>query len=200
MKTFDRGPLPIGIMIAAIVTATTASAADRVLNSNSGLQDKLPNGKAPAGFTLTGDVVYGEFPDRQSEQVGRCVRLCSGRDKNNDGARSGSLSQTVADISAKPGRWFRFRIRGLAQDGFQVDRDALFLKVESFRDGGANSLDHLQKSIYPQISQEREDLRDKGTNANLGLGTWRSYDLDFRTPFPEVDTLHLTVGFDHGTG
>jgi hypothetical protein len=200
MKTFDRGPLPIGMMIAAILTATTASAADRVLNSNSALQDKAQNGKAPAGFTLAGDVVYGEFPDRQSEQVGRCVRLFSGRDKNNDGARSGSLSQTVADISASQGRWFRFRIRGLAQNGFHVERDALFLKVEFFRNGGANSLDHLQKSIYPQIAQEREDLRDKGTNANLGLGTWRSYDLDFRTPFPEVDTLHLTVGFDHGAG
>ena len=58
----------------------------------------------------------------------------------------------------------------------------------------------MQKSIYGQIAQERDDLRDKGTNPSLGLGSWRSYDLDFRTPFPEVDTLRLSVAFDRGAG
>jgi hypothetical protein len=170
------------------------------LNSNADLQEKAAKSAAPAGFTLEGDVVYGESPDRQAEKVGRVVRLISGRDKDGDGARSGSIAETLKGISAKPGRWFRFRIRGLAQDGFRVERDALFLKVEFFRDGGTNSLDHLQKTIYPQIAQERDDLRDQSTNANLGLAAWRSYDLEFRTPFPEVDTLRLSVTFDHGAG
>ena len=89
------------------------------------------------------------------------MRFLSGRDKNGDGARRGSLSQSVSGITAKEGRWFRFRIRGLAQDGFHVQRDALFLKVEFFRDGGTNSLDHVQKSIYGQIAQERDDLREQ---------------------------------------
>ena len=171
-----------------------------MLNANSDLQEKAAGVAAPAGFTVEGDAVYGDYPERQSERVGRCVRFFSGRDKNGDGARRGSVSQTVKGITAKEGRWFRFRIRGLAQDGFRVQHDALFLKVEFFRDGGTNSLDHVQQSIYGQIAQERDDLRDQATNANLGLASWRSYDLDFRTPFPEVDTLRLSVTFDHGAG
>ena len=98
------------------------------------------------------------------------MRLLSGRDKNGDGVRRGSLSQTVSGISAEQGRWFRFRVRGLAQDGFHVQRDALFLKVEFFRDGGTNSLDHLQKSIYGQVAQERDDLHDKGNQRQPRLG------------------------------
>jgi YHYH protein len=186
--------------LAIVLTSAAAPAADRVLNANVDLQEKAAKAAAPAGFTLKGDVVYGEFPDRQSEKVGRVIRLLSARDKNGDGARSGSISETVRGISAKPGRWFRFRIRALAQDGFSVERDALFLKVEFFRDGGTNSLDHLQKTIYPQIAQEREALRDQSTNSSLGSAAWRSYDLEFRTPFPEVDTLRLSVRFDHGAG
>jgi YHYH protein len=171
-----------------------------VLNSNADLQEKVGKAAAPAGYALDGDAVYGESPDRQSERIGRVVRLFSARDKDGDGAHRGSLSQTVSGISAKEGRWFRFRIRGLAQDGFHVQRDALFLKVEFFRDSGTNALDHVQKSIYGQIAQERDDFRDKATNAKLGLAAWRSYDLEFRTPFPEVDTLHLSVTFDRGAG
>jgi hypothetical protein len=201
MKLSTSGPLLVFLLAIVLgMTQTTATAAERVHNSNAGLRDKAPNGASPAGFTLDGDVVYGEFPDRQTERAGRGVRLLSGRDKNGDGVRRGSLSQTVSGISAKQGRWFRFRVRGLAQDGFHVQRDDLYLKVEFFRDGGVNALDHLQKSIFGQVAQERDDLRDKGTNTNLGAGSWRSYDLEFRTPFPEVDTLRLTIGFDHGAG
>lgn len=191
------------IVVALALSAfakTEAASANRVLTSNSDLQHKAAAGSYPADFTLDGDAVYGEFPDRQSEKAGRGVRFLSSRNKNGDGVRRGSLSQTVKGISDKEGRWFRFRIRGLAQEGFHVQRDALFLKVEFFRDGGSNSLDHLQKSIYGQVAQERDDLRDQGTNPNLGSGIWRSYDLEFRTPFPEVDTVRLTVGFDHGAG
>ncbi len=156
MKLTAHGPLLVVVVAAALgTTPATTRAGDRALNSNAGLQEKAPNGASPAGFTLEGDAVYGEFPDRQSERAGRGVRLLSGRDKNGDGVRRGSLSQTVSGISAKQGRWFRFRVRGLVQDGFHVQRDALFLKVDFFRDGGTNSLDHLQKSLYGQVAQER---------------------------------------------
>jgi hypothetical protein len=185
-----------------LVVANTALADSTPLNSNADLQKKASDSSAPAGFTLEGDASYGDFPDRQPEVAGRDVRFFSARDKNGDGLRSGSLSQTVAEISSKEGRWFRFRVRGLAQDGFHVERDDLFLKVEFFRDGGTNSLDHVKKSIYPDVVRQRDDLQDKGTNRTLGSGaaTWRSYDLEFRTPFPQVDTLRLCVGFAHGAG
>jgi hypothetical protein len=200
MKLSIQGPLVCGVVGCVLLTVTTSFASDRALNSNSDLQENAPKATSPVGFLIEGDAVYGEFPERQSEKVGRVVRLLSGRDKNGDGVRRGSLSQTVTGVSAKEGRWFRFRIRGLAQDGFQVERDAFNLKVEFFRDGGTNPLDHVQKSIFAQLAQERDDLRDKGTNANLGSASWRSYDLEFRTPFPEVDTLRLSVAFDLGAG
>src|SRR6478609_2708857 len=56
----------------------------------------------------------------------------------------------------------------------------------------------IKKHIYPLVEQDRKDLRDAGTNKNLGLATWRSFDLEFKTPFAEVDTLKLTAGFAHG--
>ena len=46
--------------------------------------------------------------------------------------------------------------------------------------------------------QERKDFFDKDTNERLGHSTWRTYAMDFRTPFPEVDTVKLSVGFANG--
>ena len=94
------------------------------------------------------------------------------------------LSQTVSGITAKEGRWFRFRIRGMAQDGFHVQRDALFLKVEFFRDGGTNALDHLQKSIYGQIAQERDDLRDQSDQPQPRPGKLAQLRPRLPHPFP----------------
>lgn len=182
-----------------------SSAAERNLIPNGTLETPAASGKAPAGFELEGDVVYGPLGS-QTEHAGRGVRLLSGRDTKHDGRRAGALTTTVGQLSPDLGRWFRLRVEGLAQEGFAVERDELFLDVEFFRDAGRNSLDsnssldHAKRWIYPQVVLERAALADAGTNRNLGPATWRSYDLEFRTPFPEVDTLRLTVGFDRGHG
>ncbi|HWB00578.1 MAG TPA: YHYH protein, partial [Pirellulales bacterium] len=60
--------------------------------------------------------------------------------------------------------------------------------------------DLIQQRIYPAVVQDRTVLADPGTNKNLGLATWRSFDLEFRTPFPEVDTLRVGAGFNNGRG
>lgn len=160
----------------------------------------LTAGNSPHGFELKGDVAYGPLFDGEQNRIGHGVRLFAGEDKNGDGERSGTLTTTVTGITPQAGRWFRFRIRGLAQDGFRVDRDDLFLNVEFFRDKGQNSLDHIKKQVFELVERDRTALADRGTNRGLGRAVWRSFDLEFRTPFPDVDTLKLTVGFGHGSG
>ena len=173
--------------------------ADRYLIPNGSLEAPAEGGKAPLGFELSGDAVYGMLGD-VNDRIGRGVRFFSNFDQNRDQHRAAALTTTVEHLTPAHGRWFRLRIEGLAQDDFAVDKDDLYLDVEFFRDAGSNTLDHTKRLIYPQIVADRTALRDAGTNKNLGLATWRSFDLDFRTPFPEVDTLRLTVGFDHGQG
>lgn len=156
--------------------------------------------KATAPFTLSGAAIEGELGDRRKELAGRGIRLLSGGDGNSDGGRAGSVAWTVKGIESDKDRWFRLRVQGLAQEDFRVEKGNLFLQVEFFKDDGKNPLDHVTKSIYGQVERDRTDLADAGTNRNLGSATWRSYVLDFRTPFPEVDTLRLTVGFGNGAG
>jgi hypothetical protein len=202
LKVFG-GIFPIQLFLGAsllVASVAVARAHDRALNSNPRFEEGPPKATAPKGYTIEGDARYGAFPDAHSEQAGRGVRFLSHVDGSGRQLRSGTLRQTVGNISAAGGRWFRFRIRGLAQDGFHVQRDDLFLKVEFFRDGGTNSLDSIKTSLYPQVEQQRENFRDSQTNARLGVATWQSYELVFRLPFPEVDTLELTAGFGHGIG
>jgi YHYH protein len=176
--------------------ARAAAIHERALNANPRFEEKGPSAKS---YVLEGDAQFGAFPEAQSELAGRGVRFLTGSGSGGH-LRAGSVRQKVANITPAGGRWFRFRIRAFAQDGFHVQRDDLYLKIEFFRNGGTNSLDSIKKAIYPQVEQEREAFRDPQTNAHLGSGTWRSYDLLFRTPFPEVDTLELTAGFGHGIG
>jgi len=171
-----------------------------VLVDASRLRSELAASDNPAGFVLSGDAAFGRLLDDRKENAGRGVRLISGRDENGDGQRNGAVSVTVQEVSADKGRWFQLRIRALTQDGFRVEKDQLFLKVEFSKDAGTNSLDQVTKLIYAQVERDRSDLKDAGTNQKLGPATWRNYSLEFRTPFPEVDTLRLTAGFEFGVG
>jgi hypothetical protein len=184
----------------SFATVYAAGVEERALNTNPRFEAAAPKGSPPKTYVIEGDAVYGAFPEAKSEVAGGGVRFLSSSDGSAGRVRAGSVRQTVGNISAAGGRWFRFRIRGMAQDGFHVQRDDLFLKVAFFRDGGTNALDSIKKSIYPQVEQQREDFRDPQTNARLGSGAWHSYELVFRTPFPEVDTLQLTAGFGRGIG
>jgi hypothetical protein len=146
-------------------------------------------------YALEGDAVEGELGDVQKEISGRGVRFLSAV---NDRQGEGMIAFTVTGLKPEQGRWYRLRIRALAQEDFHVEKDDLYLRVDFFKDAGASALDFVKKSIYEQVERERKDLADAGTNRNLGSATWRNYLLDFRTPFPEVDTLRLTAGFAHG--
>jgi len=195
-----RPLLAIAAAMLVFMAGIAATRADRSLVPNSQLEPASTKALAPEGFELTGDVAYGPFGDARREISGRGVRLLAGKDENKDGQHAGSVAFGVANLTPESGRWFRFRIRGLCQDDFAVKQDGLYLRVDFFRDKGTNSLDHIRKAIDSQVERDRKDLRDAGTNRNLGTASWRSYELDFRTPFPEVDKLVLTAGFEHGSG
>ncbi len=162
---------------------------------------KLVTGeKTKATFTLTGDALEGVLGDPRSEPAGRGIRLPSGVDVNKDGEKAGRASWTVNGVMPAGGRWVRFRVHALAQDQFRVGPDDLTLRVEFFKDAGKNPLDHVDKPLAELIDRDRKNLADAGTNKNLGLATWRTFTLDFRTPFVEVDTLRLSVGYARGAG
>ncbi|WP_144058661.1 sulfatase-like hydrolase/transferase [Rhodopirellula sp. SWK7] len=159
----------------------------------------LQEGESLATATIIGDAKYGVLGDPRTESNGRGVRLLSGEDVDRNSTFAGEASLISTAVSPHH-RWYRLYISGLAQDNFDVNQDDLYLKVEFFQRGGADSLDLLKERIYPQVLQERKDFFDKDTNESLGHSTWRTYAMDFRTPFAEIDTVKLSVGFASGKG
>ncbi|TWU51756.1 sulfatase-like hydrolase/transferase [Rubripirellula reticaptiva] len=168
---------------------TTLVSADAGINEGSSLADA----------EILGDAEYSILGDRLIESNGRGVRLFSGADINSDGEIAAQASIVSSDVSSAR-RWYRYDITGMAQDGFDVDQDNLYLKVEFFQKGGTDSLDLVKTRIYPQVKRERKDFNDESTNASLGHSIWRTYAMDFRTPFSEVDSVKLSVGFADGKG
>lgn len=168
-------------------------------NTETNVAITLPQeGELLARAELRGDAAYGVLGNRHVESNGSGVRLFSAEDRNGDGVIAGEATLESSQVTADQ-RWYRFYISGLAQDDFQVDQDDLYLKVEFLQKNG-DSLDLIKERIYPQVLRERKDFRDEATNESLGHATWRTYAMDFRTPFAEVDSLKLSVGFASGKG
>ena len=166
--------------------------------SGSADQTSAGEGSDLAQAKLSGDVKFGTLGDRRIESNGEGIRLLSAVDINGNEQHAGEA--TLLSTVDPKFRWYRFHVSGFAQDNFSVDRDDLYLKVEFLKNDGSDSLDMIKERIYPQVLRERTDLKDAGTNKNLGSGTWRSYSMDFRTPFSEIDLLAFSVGFANGTG
>ncbi|MEO5715933.1 MAG: YHYH protein [Luteolibacter sp.] len=195
----------IAILLAGILVALTGdSASAESETAHPGVGPKLilspPLRAVPAKqepgtpFALSGAAFESELADPRYESDGRGIVLPSK-------SPNGSAAWQVTGIDTnKAGRWFNLRIRALAQDNFKVGEDKLFLRVDFYSLGGKRSLDQITKNIYDQVERERLDLADKGTNPKLGHATWRNYAIKFRLPFPEIDTVRLTVGFDNGAG
>lgn len=180
-----------------VQTAAIANAQAIALTSTSAGDQQ--EGEALATATLRGDVTYGVLGDRRVESNGSGIRLLSAKDTDGNGQFAGEA--TLPQVVTNPEqRWYRYTITGMAQDNFQVDADELYLKVEFFQKSGTDSLDLIKTRIYPQVLRERTDLKDEATNRSLGNGTWRTYSMDFRTPFAQVDQLKLSVGFANGKG
>ena len=115
-----------------------------------------------------------------------------------DAPQGGSVSQVITGVDPAKGRWLAFRFRGLAGDGFSVPDDSLKMKIEFFSKGGANYLDCASRPLYGEIEVDRRDLTVNGDYNRGGAAVWRSYELEELLPFPEVDTVRISVVYDHG--
>lgn len=187
MAKFGLGLLGLGLfLIADPVGAQTVN-----LVKNPGFQQRDASGQKPADYQLIGDVEYRYLGDPTRDVSSWGVALQSQ-------GRSGSVSQTIGGIDSHAGRSFRFTFRGLPQDDFAVEDNDLSMRVEFFGDGGRTSFDAKGKSIYPIIQQARHDLSVNGDHHVGGAAVWRTYQLDFWLPFPQVDTVRLSVAFGHG--
>ncbi|HEX4056456.1 MAG TPA: YHYH protein [Tepidisphaeraceae bacterium] len=187
MPKFGLGWLAFGLFL----FAGTTGAQTTNLVKNPDFEQRDASGQKPADYQIVGDAQYRYLGDPTRDVSGWGVALQSQ-------GSSGSVSQTIGGIDSKAGRWFRFSFRGLPQDDFAVDDNDLSMRVEFFGDGGRTSYDAKGKSIYPIIQQARRDLTVNGDHHIGGAAVWRTYQLDFWLPFPQVDTVRLSVAFDHG--
>lgn len=152
-------------------------------------------------LTLEGDAHEGVLGELAREGGFRGIRLPSGDDRNGDGRKAGAATVAIGGLDRHPGRWYRLKARMLVQDGFRVSTENQpRLTVSFFKDKGANSLDSISKSLGEMIERDKAVLKDPGTNKNLGKASWRWHGFEFRTPFPEVDTLRITVSYEGGVG
>jgi hypothetical protein len=185
-----RNPLHSGIQALAVALfgATVAHGATNII-LNGDFEQRAGNG--PAGFTLSGAAEYRFLGDPNRDSSSQGISLRSDQP-------TGAVSCVVSNIDARQGRWFRFAFRGLPQANFAVASNDLFLKIEFFGQQGKISYDAKEKKIYDQVLALRKDLTVNGVRHQHGAEVWRTYAIDFRLPFPQVDQLRLSVGFGHG--
>ena len=153
--------------------------------------------KIPAHYKLEGDVEW-VWCGGDNETTDSGIALDSGIDVNQDGQKAGQVSQLVADIPGGLGKWFRFSFRGLAEPGFSVEKEGLFMRAEFFAEQGKNALDGVTQSLYPLVERDRQELAINGKFGVNGGAIWKTYVMEFRLPFAEIDTLNLSVGFKNG--
>jgi hypothetical protein len=171
------------------LAAATAQAKIVNLVQNPGFESAT-NG-APDDFTLTGAAAYG--------RVGGADEFTTqGVILPGNAARGGSVAQVVHGIDQTKGRWLTFRFRGLAQDGFVVGQDALAMKMEFYSKNGTDFLDGVTRLIYREITTDRQNLTVNGDYHQHGAEVWRSYELEELIPYPEVDTVKISVIYANG--
>ncbi len=154
--------------------------------------------KTPAHYTLKGDVAWVRCGNAD-EYTEKGVALYAGSDEKKKEGNSGLVTQDVTGFTGGTGKWFRFTFRGLAETGFAVEKDALVMRVDYFSKKGANPLDGVVRNIYPLIERDRKELAENGKFRKNGGAVWKTYALEFRLPFAEIDTLRLGVGFKNGS-
>jgi hypothetical protein len=185
------------LLLAVVPPAHAAQGPNLVRNP--GFEQSGDDPARSAYFDLTGGA-FRTFAGTAYEFSSMGIALDSGKDSSGDGPRAGAVAQDVPITETRPGRWFRFQVRGLPEDGFSLARDDLYMKVDFFVAAGRRSLDGVTRKIYPLVEQERRDLGANGVGRRGGAATWKTYAFEFRLPFPEIDLVRLTVGFRGGNG
>lgn len=151
----------------------------------------------PADYSLAGNATW-TWCGGQHEYTDAGIALEAGPDIKSGNNRSGSVTQRVSGFESGFGRWYRFTIRGLAESGFSVAGDQLFMKVAYFGDKGTNSLDSVTQFLYQYVEHDRKALATNGDFRKNGGAVWKTYAMEFRLPFSNIDTMDLSVGFHRG--
>jgi len=154
--------------------------------------------KIPAYYSLQGDAAWVRCGNAD-EYTDQGIAFYSANDQKKDAPCSGQVTQRVTGFQGGVGKWFRFTFRGLAEAVFAVDRDALFMRVDYFGNKGTNPLDGVTQNIYPLVERYRKELAANGKYGKNGGAVWKTYTLEFRLPFAEIDTLNLAAGFKYGS-
>jgi hypothetical protein len=165
-----------------------AMASSGSLVENSGFE---AGDKAPVGYELTGGAKW--FVTGYDDEI-----ASPGVAFNSFEAKEGAVSQLVSGIDQTRGKWIRFTFRGMAEDGFKVPEKGLWMKMDFF--AGTSSRDSAQRLITHEIEVDRKDFTSNGDFGMNGAEVWRSYEFEELLPFPEVDSVRLTIGYKDGSG
>ncbi|MDB5326288.1 MAG: hypothetical protein JWM57_1857, partial [Phycisphaerales bacterium] len=176
-----------GLLVSISVAAPAGADGNLVDNGNL----ERGSGVSAAGFVMHGGAAYGALGDSRRDITSRGFTLRSDQP-------AGEVQTAVTGLKGTGGRWYRFTVRGLPQANFAVDEDDLYLKIYFFGDGGKTEYDAKARKIYDQVESARAALAVNGVRHQHGAEVWRSYQVDFSLPFPQVDTVKLAVGFAHG--
>jgi hypothetical protein len=147
----------------------------------------------PRKFTFAGDAKLTAVSPSESEPAspGILLRLS---------AQEISAASVKIPLPDPTHRWFRFGIRALASESFSQPAHRVVLRASFSARDGTTPLDSVTRHLQTLIATDLTNLRDPGTNRSLGTPTWRWYALDFKTPFPEVDTVSLSLELSQPEG
>lgn len=182
----------ITCLLAAIGIGYDSRSTNLVQNPNFETPDS--SGQAPMGYKLMGDVRWA-WCGYSDEIATKGVAL---KAYSPDGSAFGSVSQMVTGIDQSKGKWLKFSLRGRAEDGFTLANDLLGMKITFFSKGGANSIDSGLRLIYREILKDRKDFATNGDDHKNGAAAWRTYEFEELMPFPEVDSVRLSLEFKNG--
>jgi hypothetical protein len=181
------------LLVLALLAAWPEKSAAREINlvRNPGFELASGTPPVPDDYELQGAAVWGRVGG-EDEFTTNGV-LFPGNAKE-----GGSVSQTIHGIDWTKGHWLTFRFRGLAQDGFLVNNNALAMKIDFAAKNGASSRDGATRLIYHEIETDRRNLTVNGDFHQGGAAVWRSYEFEELIPFPDVDTVKISVVYADG--
>ena len=159
--------------------------------------DKSADVKIPAHYAIEGDVAW-VWCGAAGEDSDAGIAFYSGKDVNKDGQRS--AQSTASDRVHGRGRQVvpvyvpRARRTGLrGREGHPVHAGRVL------RQEGHEPARRGPQNIYPLVERDRKELAANGKFFKNGGAVWKTYALEFRLPFAEIDTLAIGVGFKNGS-
>ncbi|MBN9500472.1 MAG: YHYH protein [Armatimonadetes bacterium] len=180
-------------MMTALLIALAIPMSSENLVKNADFSQKDATGKGALGYQSTGDAFWSWVG--YTDEIVTAGFAFPAKAK-----ASGSVSQMVTGIDQKEGKWIRFTFRGLPEQNFQVSGDQLFMKIDFYEKQGTEYVDSAERLIYREVEKDRKELAVNGNYGKDGAAIWRTYEFEELLPFPEVDSVKVSVGYKNGGG